>query len=139
MKICHLHLSNGTRSLYRAALALAQKIVKVLRFYQRTVTCPMVNAQKLEVRAKRCQCPHSDFLVFAPPFCTPEFSAEKLYRVVVRYHPSAPTRCPALPAPTHAPDRRAGTPCWCWCSAPPCAGCSRSASDPPSNPRTPRG
>ena len=67
MKNCHLHLSNGTRSLYRAALRTAQKIVKVLRFYQRTPTCPMVNARNFCIRARCCQCPHSAGWVFAPP------------------------------------------------------------------------
>ena len=50
---------------------LVEKIVKVLRFYQRTSICQLVMHEICSTHAGRCQCPHSGFLVFAPPWDPP--------------------------------------------------------------------
>jgi hypothetical protein len=68
MKNCHLHLSNGTRSLYGAALHPAQKIVKVPPIYQRTATCTMIDARNLSAERKTLSGTAQRFLPFFRPF-----------------------------------------------------------------------
>ena len=63
----------------------SQKIVKVLRFYQRTPTCPMIDAQKLSAERKTlsgralCPAPHKYSIIYFIPLFLLFFYIAKEY------------------------------------------------------------